>query len=43
MDEDNVWLQGRREEIGSLNRILLSIKDVTDRAVRGPGVTDQPA
>lgn len=43
MGEDNVWLQGRQDEIGSLNRILLSITDVTDRAVRGPGVTDQPA
>jgi hypothetical protein len=43
MGEDNVWLQGRRQEIGSLNRILLSITDITDRAVRGAGVTDQPA
>jgi integrase len=43
MGEDNIWLQGRQEEIGSLNRILLSITDVTDRAVRGAGVTDQPA
>ena len=43
MGEDNVWLQGRQEEIGSLNRILLSITDITDRAVRGPGVADQPA
>jgi integrase len=43
MGEDNVWLQGRRDEIDSLNRILLSITDVTDRAVRGAGVTDQPA
>jgi hypothetical protein len=43
MGDDNVWLRGRREEIGSLNRILLSITDITDRAVRGAGVTDQPA
>jgi integrase len=43
MGEDNVWLQGRQEEIGSLNRILLSITDITDRAVRGAGVSDQPA
>lgn len=43
MGDDNVWLQGRREEISSLNRILLSITDITDRAVRGAGVTDQPA
>jgi integrase len=42
MGEDNVWLQGRHVEINSLNRILLSITDVTDRAVRGAGVTDQP-
>jgi hypothetical protein len=42
MGEDNVWLQGRRNEIDSLNRILLSIADVTDRAVRGAGVTEQP-
>lgn len=43
MGDDNVWLQGRRDEINALNRILLSITDVTDRAVRGAGVTDQPA
>ena len=43
MGEDNIWLQGRREEIDSLNRILLSITDITDRAVRGAGVTDQSA
>jgi hypothetical protein len=43
MGEDNVWLQGRRDEMNSLNRILLSLTDVTDRAVRGAGVTDQPA
>jgi hypothetical protein len=35
--------KGRRTEMDSLNRILLSITDVTDRAVRGAGVTDQPA
>lgn len=40
MGDDNVWLQGRRTEMDSLNRILLSI---TDRAVRSAGVTDQPA
>ncbi len=43
MGDDNVWLQGRRTEVDSLNRILLSITDVSDRAVRGAGVTDQPA
>jgi hypothetical protein len=43
MGEDNIWLQGRRGEIDSLNRIPLSITDITDRAVRGAGVTDQPA
>jgi len=43
MGDDNIWLQGRRGEVDSLNRILLSITDVTDRAVRGAGVTDQPA
>ena len=43
MGEDNIWLQGRRDEVDSLNRILLSITDITDRAVRGAGVTDQPA
>lgn len=40
MGDDNVWLQGRRTEVDSLNRILLSITDVTDRAIRGPG-TDE--
>ena len=43
MGDNNIWLQGHRDEIDSLNRILLSITDVTDRAVRGAGVTDQPA
>jgi len=43
MGDDNIWLQGRRSEIDSLNRVLLSITDVSDRAVRGAGVTDQPA
>lgn len=43
MGDDNVWLQGRAEEIKSLNRILLSITDITERAVRGAGITDQPA
>ena len=43
MGDDNVWLQGRHAEIESLNRILLSITDITHRAVRGAGVTDQPA
>jgi integrase len=43
MGDDNIWLQGRRNEIDSLNRILLSITDITDRGVRGAGVTDQPA
>ncbi|WP_349269272.1 hypothetical protein MPNTM1_04892 [Mycolicibacterium parafortuitum] len=42
MGQDNIWLQGRREEVASLNRILLSISDVTDRAVRGTGVHDAP-
>ncbi|SKX63916.1 putative transposase/integrase [Mycobacteroides abscessus subsp. abscessus] len=41
MGEDNIWLKGRRDEIASLNRILLSITDVTDQAVRGAGVADQ--
>ena len=41
MDETNIWLQGRRIEVDSLNRILLSINDVSaaDKAVRGPGTT----
>ena len=41
MDETNIWLQGRQIEVDSLNRILLSINDVsaTDKAVRGPGTT----
>lgn len=43
MGEDNIWLQGRRDEIASLNRILLSIEDITDQAVRGAGVNDQTA
>lgn len=43
MGDDNIWLQGRRHEVDSLNRILLSITDISDRAVRGAGVTDQPA
>lgn len=43
MGDDNVWLQGRHVEIDSLNRILLSINDITNHAVRGAGVTDQPA
>jgi hypothetical protein len=43
MGEDNIWFQGRRDEMDSLNRILLSITDITARAVRGAGVTDQPA
>lgn len=43
MGEDNVWLSGRRDEIDSLNRILLSIVDVTDQGIRGAGVRDQPA
>jgi hypothetical protein len=42
MGDDNVWLQGRHVEIDSLNRILLSINDITNHAVRGAGVTDQP-
>lgn len=43
MGEDNIWFKGRQEEIQSLNRILLSITDVTDRGVRGAGVIDKPA
>ena len=41
MDETNIWLQGRRIEVDSLNRILLSINEVSaaDKAVRGPGTT----
>lgn len=41
MDETNIWLHGRQIEVDSLNRILLSINDVsaTDKAVRGPGTT----
>ncbi len=42
MDHDNIWLQGRQEEISSLNRILIAITDVTDRAVRGSGAVDAP-
>lgn len=42
MGHDNIWLQGRREEVASLNRILLSITDVTGRAVRGAGIEDAP-
>lgn len=41
MGEDNIWLQGRQDEIDSLNQILLSITDVTDRAARGAGVSDK--
>lgn len=38
MNDTNVWLQGRLAEVHSLNRILLSIDDVSgDKAVRGPG------
>lgn len=40
MGDDNIWLQGRREEVASLSRILLSITDVTDRAIRGAGAKD---
>jgi hypothetical protein len=43
MSEDNIWLKGRRDEIASLDRILLSITDITCRAVRGAGVNDQTA
>lgn len=43
MGNDNIWLKGRRDEIASLNRILLSITDITDHAVRGAGVNDQTA
>ena len=43
MDESNIWLQGRRAEIDSLNQILLSITDVTDRAIRGAGAADRTA
>ena len=43
MGEDNIWLKGRRDEIASLNRILLSITDITDHGVRGAGVNDQTA
>jgi hypothetical protein len=35
-------LEPSRVEIESLNGILLSFNDITDRAVRGAGVTDQP-
>lgn len=42
MGDENIWLQGRREEIASLNRILLSITDITDRAVRGAGSAQRP-
>lgn len=39
MDETNIWRQGRQIEVDSLNRILLSISDVSaaDKSVRGPG------
>ncbi|ORA07525.1 hypothetical protein BST14_27365 [Mycobacterium arosiense ATCC BAA-1401 = DSM 45069] len=41
MGHDSVWLQRRRNEIDSPNRILLSINDVTDRAIRGPGADEE--
>ena len=41
MSENNIWFKGRRDEIASLNRILLSISDVSDHAVRGAGVNAQ--
>jgi len=42
MSEDNVWLQGRDQEITSLQHILLAI-EVTPpaQAVRGGGVPDR--
>lgn len=43
MSEDNVWLQGRHQEITSLQRILLAIEVApTAQAVRGGGVPDRP-
>ena len=39
MGSDNVWLQGRQTEVDALNRILLSITDVSGHAVRGAGAT----
>lgn len=42
MGENNIWLQGRRDEIKSLNQILLAITDVTGQAIRGAGVSDKP-
>jgi integrase len=43
MGADNIWLQGRRSEVDSLNHILLAITDITDTAVRGAGVADESA
>lgn len=38
MDETNIWLHGRQDEVASLNRILLALDDVSSgKAVRGPG------
>jgi integrase len=44
MSEDNVWLQGRTDEVTSLNQILLAITDTADQhGIRGAGVRDQTA
>lgn len=44
MSEDNVWLQGRSQEMTSLRHILLAIEETpTDQAVRGAGAPDRTA
>jgi hypothetical protein len=42
MSEDNVWLQGRQQEITSLQGILLAVEATPGRAVRGAGTRDSP-
>ncbi|QSE92764.1 hypothetical protein JWS13_31270 [Rhodococcus pseudokoreensis] len=42
MSEDNLWLQGRTDEVTSLNQILLAITDGADQhGIRGARVRDQ--
>ena len=43
MNEDNIWLSGRRREHDALGRVILKLEhtrlaDPTVRAVRGAGV-----
>jgi len=42
MSEDNVWLQGRHQEITSLQGILLAVEATPGQAVRGAGTRDSP-